>query len=205
MKRIFTLAVAALLFAGSAMAQDTKKETRQNRQDKEARTHQKHERHGKHDGAGIAKELNLSDSQKDQVKSLNKEYKQKAEALRQERKTRTEAILTAEQKAKLGELKEKRKNEFKNKRAGKMEGMKKELGISEAQGQKIKALNEEFRTKAEAIKNNSSLTQEQKKEQFKALNDERKAKMKNILTAEQLQKMESRREKGQFKNKRGTK
>jgi Spy/CpxP family protein refolding chaperone len=196
MKRIFTLSVAAILFAGSAFAQDVKKEAKK---DKAAKEFKKQGRHGKHDKGRLAKELNLTEAQKQQMK-----------AIREEQKAKMQNVLTAEQKAKRAELKEKRKNEFKNKERNneardRMEGMKKELGLSEAQGQKIKALNEEFKAKAQAIKNNASLTDQQRKEQFNSLNEERKTRMKAILTAEQLQKLESRKGKGQFNNKRPSK
>jgi Spy/CpxP family protein refolding chaperone len=196
MKRIFTLSVAALLFAGSAIAQDVKKDAKQAKAGKEAK---KEGRHGKHDKGRVAKELNLTEDQKQQMK-----------AIREEQKAKMQNVLTADQKAKMTELKEKRKAEFKNREGNRdgrerMEGMKKELALSEAQGQKIKALNEEFKTKAQAIKNNASLTDQQRKEQFNSLNEERKTRMKAILTAEQLQKLESRKGKGQFKSKRASK
>jgi Spy/CpxP family protein refolding chaperone len=216
MKRIFTLAVAALVFASSAIAQDQKPA-----KDKAAKEFKaKGDKHGRRgqDRAKLAKELNLTDAQKQQVKALNEEYrakfqalkavdskketKEKAKALKQEQQTKMQNILTAEQKAKMAELKEKRKSEAKEKGKERGEKMKKELGLTDAQGQKIKSINEDFHAKAKAIKENQSLTQEQKKEQFKALNEQRKESMKAVLTAEQIQKMEAKKKEGKGRKER---
>jgi Spy/CpxP family protein refolding chaperone len=218
MKRIFTLSVAALLFAGSAMAQDVQKEAKK---DKAGKEWNKEGRHGKHKSGAFGKELNLTDAQKQQVKALNEEYKGKmkalrsnddaklgdvkkqSRALREEQRAKMQNILTAEQKAKMAELKEKRKSAEKAKGAKRFEQMQKDLSLTADQSAKLKAQNEQFRTQAEAIKNNSSLSREQKKEQFKALSEQRKESMKSILTAEQLQKMKAKR--NEFKGKRDKK
>lgn len=213
MKRILTLSVAALLFAGSAMAQDVQKDAKK---DKAGKEWKKDGRHGKHKG-GFGKELNLTDAQKQQIKALNEEYrgkmkalrsnddaklgdvKKQSQALKEEQRAKMQNILTAEQKAKLAEQKEQRKTEAKAKGAKRFEQMQKDLNLTADQSAKLKTQNEQFRTQAEAIKNNASLSQDQKKEQFKALMQQRKESMKSILTAEQLQKMEAKRKESRGK------
>jgi Spy/CpxP family protein refolding chaperone len=203
MKRIFTLAFAALLLAGSVMAQDnSKKENKKDKAGKEWKAGDKKGKHGKHKGA-FAKELNLTDAQKEQIKAINQEYKGKEKASREERKAKFESVLTAEQKAKLEQMKQQRKAEGKERGEKRFESMKKDLNLSDVQGQQIKTLNEDFRNKAKAIKDNTSLTQEQKKEQLKALHEQRQAQMKSILTAEQQQKIEAKKK--EFKNKKNKK
>jgi Spy/CpxP family protein refolding chaperone len=217
MKRIFTLSVAALLFAGTAMAQDVNKQAKK---DKGAKEWKQGGKHGKHGGAGFGKELNLSDAQKQQIKALNEEYKGKmkalksndnatvgdvkkqAQALREEQRSKMQNILTAEQKTKLAELKEKRKAEGKAKGEKRFEQMQKNLNLSADQSAKLKAQNEQFKTQAEAIKSNSSLSQEQKKEQFKSLMEQRKASTKAILTPAQLEKMKAERKDKKGKDKK---
>jgi Spy/CpxP family protein refolding chaperone len=215
MKRIFTLSVAALLFAGSAIAQAQKPAKEKAR--KEFKKDGKQGKHGQ-DRGQFAKDLNLTDAQKEQVKALNEEYRakfkalkdvdsksatrEKAKALKEEQHAKMQNILTAEQKAKKAELKEKRKAEAKEKGKERGEKMKQELGLTDAQGQKIKSINEDFHAKAKAIKDNQSLSQEQKKEQFKVLNEQRKESMKSVLTAEQIQKMEAKKKEGKGRKER---
>lgn len=205
MKRILTLSFAALLLAGSAIAQDTKQAGKE-KAGKEWKKHGKHGKHGKHHARkhdGMAKELNLSEAQKQEFKTLNQEYKTKAKALRAERKARAENILTAEQKSKVAALREKRKTEARQKGGDRFEKAKKELNLTEAQGQRMKAINESFRERAKAIRGNESLSKEQKKEQFKSLNEQRRNEMKAVLTAEQIQKLESRKK--EFKGRKDKK
>lgn len=202
MKRILTLSFAALLLAGSAFAQDAK----QAGKEKAGKEWKKHGKHGKHHANkrdGMAKELNLTEAQKQQFKSLNQDYKARAQALRAERKAKAENILTAEQKAKASELREKRKTETRRKGDDRFEKAKKELNLTEAQGQRMKAINERFRERAKAIRENESLSKEQKKEQFKSLNEQRRNEMKAVLTAEQIQKLESRKK--EFKGRKDKK
>jgi Spy/CpxP family protein refolding chaperone len=166
MKRIITLSMAALLLTGSAMAQDTQKPAKE-----KAGKEWKKEGHGKHKGFG--KELNLTDAQKDQMKSIREEYKGKLKSLkeqgvarddarfkslREEERNKVQGILTAEQKAKMAEMKTKREGErkergekMKERGAKHFEKMQKELNLSNEQAAKVKASNESFRTQMQAI------------------------------------------------------
>lgn len=196
MKRIITLSIAALVFAGSAMAQDNKKDSSA-RWKFDGKHH--HQAAGKEKAAKFAKELNLSDAQKQQIKQINQEYKGKDKSMRDERKSKIEAVLTADQKAKLQQLREQRSGKNKEQHGQRGADMKKELGLSDAQSQQLKALNEDFRKQAEAIRNNSSLSQDQKKEQLKTLGEQRKEKMKTILTPDQQKKLEGMKHKREKK------
>lgn len=64
-----------------------------------------------------------------------------------------------------------------------------DLNLTEAQKTQVKTHRESMKTQADAIKNNNSLTQEQKKQQFMALRTSEKAYMESILTAEQKAKL----------------
>src|SRR5205823_12329301 len=66
--------------------------------------------------------------------------------------------------------------------------MKDELNLSKEQAKQLKRINVEFKDKARTIKENNSLTREQKKVQLKTLHKERIAKVNTILTPEQQQK-----------------
>lgn len=147
--------------------------------------------------------------------------KEKLADLRNDQKTTISAILTPEQLAKLnanaksgndgkgrrgksanaengesnkGVLKE-RNISGKDKNglaiAGRDNRGMKDLNLTQEQKSKMKLLNEESRDKMQAIRDNSSLTSEQKKSQIQELMKDIQRKRKDILTAEQEMKWES--------------
>lgn len=63
----------------------------------------------------MTKELNLTEEQKPQVEALFKEQHEKIRAIREETRSRLEGILTPEQMAKFDEMKQKRKEKYKEK------------------------------------------------------------------------------------------
>lgn len=204
MKKILSLslAIAVLAFSASAQVQ------------RQGKFGQKGQMGQMHKGEGVkamAKDLDLTDTQKQEMKKIHQDTQSKLEALRadktitvgemesrrkailDEQKAKMDALLTTEQKAKI----EQRKTEMKEK-AGQMqekrqEKMKEELGLSNDQAAKLKALNEKARNQVQAIKNDSKLTQEEKMAKLKALKETTDAERKTILTAEQNAKFETLR------------
>lgn len=67
-----------------------------------------------------------------------------------------------------------------------------DLNLTADQQNKMKVLNEEMRTKSEAIRNDASLTQEQKREKSMELRKATGEKRKAILTAEQQKKWDEK-------------
>ncbi|MEO5783116.1 MAG: hypothetical protein ABIQ07_07590 [Ginsengibacter sp.] len=208
MKKIITglFAIAAFIF--SAVAQTNENTTDQKKLNKEG-----HGFHKGHDGMGRGMEkLNLTDAQKQQMKSINEDFKTRMQALNkndnmmvkdqraqkeslmQERKNKISAILTPEQKTQFEQMHksmEMRDGKMGNRmQGGRMEHMKTELGLTDAQLAKMKAGSESFRIRAKAIHDNTSLSADQKKTQFEALHKERENSYKSFLTAEQIAKMD---------------
>ncbi len=72
---------------------------------------------------------------------------------------------------------------------------KKELNLTQDQQNQWKSLNQEYRQKMLAVKNNSSFTDAQRKEQYKSLGIEKRTKLNSILTADQQAKMAEMRKK----------
>lgn len=66
-----------------------------------------------------------------------------------------------------------------------MQKMATELSLTDAQKTQIKTLHEQQRAKAMELRNNESLTKEQKMEQFKALRESTHSQMNSLLTPEQ--------------------
>ena len=70
---------------------------------------------------------------------------------------------------------------------------KPKLNLTADQQEKMKAMRTEFKTQAKAIKDNSALNEDQKKEQLKALHVKNRQQMKDILTPDQQQKVAEQR------------
>lgn len=159
------------------------------------------------------KQLNLTETQKAQMKAgredmsqkmmeLNKneritlmEFRDKKFALRKAQKEKMEGLLTAEQKAKMAQLKQEHQARKEEHFAKHLENMKTELGLTDDQVIKLKAQRENMHSKIKVLKENQSLTRVQLRDQVAALKNEGKELHKKIFTEEQLKKLEEKRKK----------
>ena len=66
---------------------------------------------------------------------------------------------------------------------------KEELNLTTEQREQMKSINMEFKDQAKAVRDDKTLTKDQKKQQVKSLHDKRQEAVKAILTPEQKQKM----------------
>ena len=196
MKNIITGMLALAAFVFSANAQEAGKE--------KFKDHGRHH-HQKH---WMAKDLNLSAEQKDQMKAIHeatknqlmelsknenitvKEFKTRKEAIHKEQKEKINNLLTAEQKAQIAKNKEAQKEKYVTMRAKRLEEMKSKLNLSDEQVAQIKTSHEAQRAKADAIRDNEQLSKEERMQQLSALRGENKNELKKILTEEQLLKLE---------------
>lgn len=194
MKKLLIPLVAIFAITATASAQD--------------KMGKKGSHHHKHQKGMMAKQLNFTDAQKIQAKSINEDFRKKMQdlnkqenitvkeqrdrksAILKERKAKMDGLLTAEQKTKLAQLKADRKAKNEQHYAKRLEKMKTSLSLSDEQVSKLKAQRIATIAKAEKIKNNESLSREQKKEQMMALKAEIKEQHNKILTPEQLKKKE---------------
>ena len=163
---------------------------------------------GKRHHEMVSKQLNLTDAQKEQIKTINKDHHSKMAELRKnenitvkemrerrsaiakEHRSAIEGVYTPEQKTKLQELRKKSAEQRKEKMAKRSEKMKEQLSLTSDQSSKLKTMNDGYREKIEAIRKNESLDQSAKKQQFQTLRQQQKEEIKSILNAEQLQKLE---------------
>jgi hypothetical protein len=76
-----------------------------------------------------------------------------------------------------------------------------ELGLDKKNAKELKEVNKEFAGKLKELRTDSSLTKMQKRTQMRSLMEQREAKLKTILTAEQLAKYKEL-QKEQIKNRR---
>lgn len=178
--------------------------------------------HGRHNNM---QNLNLTDAQKQQLKAMHedyrnklsalekndnitlKEYHKKQAALEQDRKAKFESILTADQKNKIAMAKQQRSERMKMLSEKRLNKMKADLNLSDDQVAKIKDQHDNMMMQAKSIKENTSLTDTQKKEQLMQLRKTSKESMNNILTTDQLKKKEELRSDRmkEWKNKKVTK
>jgi Spy/CpxP family protein refolding chaperone len=216
MKKIMITAVIGLFAAISVQAQEIPE-----RKHDGYKPHSKERGHNKKEMA----DLNLSEEQKTKFKELNKEHRQQMEDLkkqdnitvkesrermekiRKEHQAKMQSLLTTEQKAKI----EKNKLEQREKRVEmgtkRAERMKTELGLTDEQSAKMLQNRKDAGEKMKAIREDKSLTEEQKKEKIKELYKQQKETLKSVLTEEQMKKLkesDQKRKEGHDRNKEKT-
>lgn len=152
-------------------------------------------------------DLKLTEQQDKQVKDINRTYinstqeirkdealnktdkKNKLDALKTERDEKLKSVLNADQFAKLQSNRAASGERMKD---GRKKGMHKkndaealkEIGLSETEGQELKSINKDFRSKAVALRENSGMTKEQRQQEMKKLDDERLTRIKTTLGEE---------------------
>lgn len=78
-------------------------------------------------------------------------------------------------------------------RQARHEKMAEKLGLTDDQKTQIKSIHQDAKAQAQAIKNDSTLTPEQKKAKMKELREQTKTKTEALLTPEQKEKMQQAR------------
>lgn len=199
MKRILSSALAIVLFVGASQAQTGEKT--------KGRHHQQ--------GGKMMKELNLSAEQKAKFQSIKEAEKKEMQALKADGKTEDDKtarkeihdkykmqyqeVLTAEQKAKHKVGKGDKFGKSHGKEGG--PGFTQELNLTADQKAKAASLNSEFKTKMDAVRNNNTLSKDEKKAQTRSITEAHRTNLKAILTPEQAARMTSLR-KGKHKKDR---
>ena len=194
MKKLLIPLIAIFALTISANAQ----------QKREMKGHQ----HKKHQHGMMAKQLNFSEEQKKQSKTINEDFRKKMQelnknesitvkesrdrkaALLKEKKARMDGLLTADQKTKMVQLKAEQKVKAEERYANHLTKMKTNLSLTDEQVAKLKTQRISTQAKMEKIKTNESLSREQKHEQMMVLQAEAKEQHQKIFTAEQIKKME---------------
>jgi len=192
---VFTLAVATL----SIHAQDMPAK--------------KHHSKGRHH-TEVFQQLNLSEDQQTKMKAINDDFRKQAQelrkndnitvkeqkdrfrALRDDHKTKMQSLLTSDQKTQLEKMKQNRKAMHDIDAKAGMEKMKIRLGLSDAQVAQLEKNRTAFSGKMKALREDKSLSEDQRKQQVKELMKQRKDSMKSILTEEQLKKIQDRKPHG---------
>ena len=171
------------------------------------------------------KDINLTDAQKQQAKALNedyntkvknlekdenitlKDYRAKKASLEQERKSKFQALLTPEQKDKIAQDRKARSEKMKMMAQKRLDKMKTDLNLTDDQVAKIQEERKSSMDQMKAIRENSSLSEDQKREQLMDLHKSMHDSMNKILTADQIKKRDEMRNNrmSEWKNKRANK
>lgn len=173
--------------------------------------------HHRRPGGMDLKQLNLTDAQKEQMKTQResfrkqmedlkkndnitvKEWRGRMENLRKEQKTGMDKILTTDQKAQLEKIKTEQKAKQGDRMKQGADKMKEHLGLTAEQSAKLDKNRKETSEKMKAIRENKSLSDEKKREEIKEVMKKQKENMKSVLTEEQLKKMKEGRHHGPHK------
>lgn len=166
--------------------------------------------HKRGDRSAMMKELNLSSEQQDKISTVNKDFKVKIDAVKEnssltgdvkrdrinelskQKKEQILSVLTPEQQTKWKESREKRKDNSKTK-SGRFDrkdnNRMKDLNLTEDQKTKMQALKKDFRSKMQVLRDDNSQSKEDKAKKRKELADAHKSQIESILTPEQQAKL----------------
>lgn len=195
MKKVFIGMALAAFVATTACAQDQSLNTSPDHA-------QMHHRHG-----DALAQLNLTDQQKNEMKAINDNFKQqmsdlkksedkitvtewktKMADIRKDHHEKMEKVLTDDQKASLKNMRKEHGNRFRQGKGNRMEQMKKELNLTDDQSAAVEKNLGESLKKMRAVHDDKSLTDDQKKEQFKTLHNQQEDNLKSILMPDQWNK-----------------
>jgi len=171
---------------------------------------------GFHRGPGFrghhGEAIHYTPEQRKQLMAINKEYRQKSEdlfkqdnltlrqykagliTLQKEKKEKTAALLTQQQKDQLASRKKRMDENHQVMEAAHLERLKLRLNLTDDQVAKIKAGQEDLHSQFKAIHENDNLLPQQKREQMKALLAKRNDTYKAVLTPDQYSQFEKMHE-----------
>ncbi|RZJ30213.1 MAG: hypothetical protein EOO18_11605 [Chryseobacterium sp.] len=217
MKKILSLAFVGLLLAGTVSAQEIP----------ERKSEDAPPKHKMKDPAmRQMKDLGLTEDQKTKMKTLREEYRTKEKdlqsknlseqdlrdqrvALHKEQQSKMQSMLTDEQKAKIETAKAqaKKRPEEGRKRGergdkGRREELTKELNLTADQKTKLEANRKATTEKMKALREDKSITDEQRKEQRVAIMKEQKKASESIFTEDQKKLMKEKRKGGHKKHRK---
>lgn len=160
-------------------------------------------------------ELNLTPDQQAQMKSINEDFHKQMQALNKKeditvkdqrdqaaslaksRRQQVEKVLTDSQKQQLAQIKADREKKRDEMAAKRLDRLKENLNLNDAQVATIKSKQAETRSKMKSIAKDDNIARTEKKEQLMALREEMNKSIDNVLTPEQKTKMESLRKEHQ--------
>jgi hypothetical protein len=152
--------------------------------------------------------IRYTPDQRKQLMTINKEYKQKSEALfaqdnitlkqykaglialQKDKKTKLAALLTPQQKNEMAERRKRMTENAQVMEVARLERLRLHLNLTDDQVAKLKAGQETIHNQAKVIHENDNLLPQEKREQMKAIFAKRNDTYKSVLTPEQYTEFE---------------
>jgi Spy/CpxP family protein refolding chaperone len=165
-------------------------------------------RGGHHHGRFGHERIHYTPEQRQQLMSINKDFKQKSEALfaqdnitlkqykaglialQKDKKAKLAALLTPQQKNEMAERRKRMTENAQVMEVARLERLRLHLNLNDDQVAKLKAGQESLRSQVKAIHENDNLLPQEKREQMKALLAKRNDTYKSVLTPEQYSKLQ---------------
>ncbi|MEO7443893.1 MAG: hypothetical protein ABIU55_00250 [Ferruginibacter sp.] len=212
MKKLFVgiLALSALTFTATAQQQRETKARKEHKKEGMQRERMQDLNLTEAQKAQLKSHREAMKAKADAIKSntalTEEQRRSQLGALHETERTYMQSILTADQKAKLAEAKANHQQHMDGMNGDGMKGdgmrkgghngeghkkMQTELNLNNDQAEKLKAIHMDSRDKMKAIKDNTSLSETEKKAQMKALHDQTKSHTESILTKEQIEKKQA--------------
>jgi hypothetical protein len=151
--------------------------------------------------------LNLSEEQKAKFKSLNedfrtqmdelkkkdditvKDWRSRMDNLRKDHRDKITSLLTTDQKDQLKKSREARQLRQSDRKKEGFDRMKARLNLTDDQAAKLKQSHSDMAEKIQSIRENQSLTDDQKKDQVQELRKKSQENLKTILSEDQLKRL----------------
>jgi Spy/CpxP family protein refolding chaperone len=156
----------------------------------------------------LSKELNFTDQQKDQLKSISRDYHQKLLTLNQDESITVKEmrdrkatfshdyhqafqnILTQEQKDKLNDMRKRMEDKRKMMAEKKLDKMKEKLNLTDEQTTKIRELNDKYRDQYKKYLGMDGSDRSAKREELLGLRKQQKADIDAVLTSDQQKQLD---------------
>ena len=161
----------------------------------------RHGRHGHGMGRRMLRGLNLSDSQKQQLKPIFEQQHQQMQALRnnasltpEQKKAQAQQIRQNTMAQVNGILTPEQQQQLKQRRQAWAGRMAQRLNLSESQKTQMQSIFQQHRAEMQAVQQDSTLTAEQKQAKRQQIRQEMRSQLNGILTPEQQQQWQQMRE-----------
>ena len=170
----------------------------------------------------LAQKLNLTDDQKSRIQGFLEEQRTQRQALRndaalsreqkqekmreiqQQTRDNIRSVLSVEQQMKIEDLRKQAQDRRQERANRVLDRLAERLALTDSQKETIRSYRQAEAEQLQALRDNSSLTPEQKREQFQTIRQHTQEQVRSVLTPDQQQKLDDMRQQAResFQNRR---